>query len=238
MVFNMDLKRFFTEEAISNGVAILTGEEFIHAVKVTRHKIGYELIISDNSSFDYYCTVTSIENDKLIAKVNSKVKNETEPTQKINLYIGVNKDLDSVIQKGIELGVSKIIPFYSQHTNVEKLNYQRLNKIVLESSKQCGRAVKAEIGEIISYEQMLDNLEGNNYFFYEYERDNKVKNARLISDKTINIIIGGEGGFSKEEVAKIIDKGAEILTLGKRILRVSTAVVSAVSLVLEKIGEI
>lgn len=238
MVFNMDLKRFFTEEAIANGVAILTGEEFIHAVKVTRHKIGYELIISDNSSFDYYCTVTSIENDKLIAKVNSKVKNETEPSQKINLFIGVNKDLDTVTQKAIELGVSKITPFYSQHTNVEKINYQRLNKIVLESSKQCGRAVKAQIGEIISYDQMLDNLEGNNYFFYEYERDNKVKNARLISDKTINIIIGGEGGFSKEEVAQIIDKGAEILTLGKRILRVSTAVVSAVSLVLEKIGEI
>lgn len=238
MVYNMDLKRFFSDTIILGEEAVLTGEEYVHAVKVTRHKVGYELIICDNSGFDYYCKIASIETDRLIAKVISKVKNETEPAQIINLYIGINKDLDNVIQKAIELGVSKITPFYSQHTNVEKINYQRLNKIVLESSKQCGRAIRAEIGEIISYEQMLYILDGNNYFFYEYERDNKVKNARLIFDKPINIIIGGEGGFSKEEVSKMANKGAEILTLGKRILRVSTAVVSAVSLVLEKIGEI
>ncbi len=238
MVFDMDLKRFFTDNIVVGEEALLTGEEFIHAVKVTRHKVGYEIIICDNTGFDYYCVVTAIEKDKLFAKVNSKIINQTELQEKINLFIGVNKDLDTVIQKAIELGVSKITPFYSQHTNVENINYQRLSKIVLESSKQCGRAKLAQIGECVSYDTMLENLQGNNYFFYEYERDNKVSNAKYILGQPINIIIGGEGGFSKEEVAKMIDMGACLLTLGKRILRVSTAVVSAISLVLQKIGEI
>ncbi len=233
----MDLKRFFTEENIIGEVAVLTGEEFIHAVKVTRHKVGFELIICDNSGFDYYCEVTSIEKDRLVAKVKSKTLNDTNLNQEINLFIGVNKDLDTVIQKAVELGVSTVTPFYSQHTNVEKINYQRLNKIVLESCKQCGRAILTKINDIVSFEEMA-KLRDNNYFFYEFERDNKVIDAKLKVNEPINIIIGGEGGFSKEEATIMLSLGACSLTLGKRILRVSTAVVSAVTLVLQKIGEV
>ena len=56
----MDLKRFFTDEKITGNTAKLTGNEFYHAVKVTRHKNGYKLILCDNDRYDYYATITDI----------------------------------------------------------------------------------------------------------------------------------------------------------------------------------
>lgn len=233
----MDLKRFFIDKIVDN-VAILTGEEFYHAVKVTRHKVGFILILCDNSGIDYYATITAINKDNLVAHIDRKEVNQTEIDNKINLYIGINKDIDTVIQKAVELGVTSVTPFFSQHTSSEnEINIVRLQKIVLESSKQCGRAKLMQINNPINFVTLVNIIDSNTLFFYEYERDKKVSACNIIESKPINIVIGGEGGFSVDEVSQVSTKEAQTLTLGKRILRVSTAVVSAITLVLQKIGE-
>lgn len=231
----MDLKRFFTD-TIDEEYAYLSGDEFIHAVKVVRLKIGYKLIVCNNSGFDYYCTVKEIEHEKLTAKIDKKVANDTEIQKNITLYIGLNKDLDTVVQKAVELGVREIVPFTSQHCNVDKINYDRLNKIVLESSKQCGGAKLLKIGEVIKFED-IESIQKEIYAFYEFERNNKISDLPKTSTD-IGVLIGCEGGFSQEEYQTMVKKGFHVLTLGKRILRVSTAVVSALTLVNEHIGEL
>lgn len=235
----MDLKRFFTDIVDENeSLAVLEGEEFFHAVKVTRHKVGYKLIINNNTEYDYYCTVSEINKDRLLARIDEKKKNETETSIPVTLYIGANKDLDTVVQKAVEMGVKRIVPFTSQHSNVDKINVARLNKIILESSKQCGRATLAAIDEITSIENALSVAKDTDiFFFYEFERNGKVADCKL-SHKEISVFIGPEGGYSAEERDMFCRSGANVLTLGKRILRVSTAVVAALSLTLEKIGEI
>ncbi len=233
----MDLKRFFTDRIIGD-TAVLYGAEFIHAVKVVRLKIGYKLIVCDNTGFDYYCEVQSIGKDSLAAKIEKRVANDTELSYNVILYIGNNKDLDTVIQKAVELGVKKVIPFTSQHCNVSTVNYERLNKIIIESSKQCGRATLMEVGDLVPF----DSIEPDNseiYAFYEYERDKKISSLPIPEpNKNICIIIGCEGGFSVEERQLMDKKGFNVLTLGKRILRVSTAVVSAITIVNDHLGEI
>lgn len=231
----MDLKRFFCEENINDDVVILTGDEFYHAVKVTRHKIGYKLVVCDNLGYDYYCTVTEIGKNFLVAKIDQKAENPVESTFTLNLYIGNNKDLDTVVQKAVELGVKNVIPFTSQHCNVKNINRDRLEKIVTESSKQCGRAIKAVIYDQIDFAEVVKKVKNSNsYLFYEYENDNKVSDSVIDYKKEINIIIGPEGGFSEEEIAKAKGNGIKTYTLGKRILRVGTAVVAACVLINEK----
>ena len=80
----MDLKRFFTDK-IEDDYAFLTGKEFYHAVKVVRLKIGYKLIICDNSGMDYYCTIDEITKDYLRAKIDKSVANDTEINHFITL---------------------------------------------------------------------------------------------------------------------------------------------------------
>ena len=231
----MDLKRFFTDRPIGEH-AYLTGQEFYHAVKVVRLKVGYKLIVCQGDDYDYYCTVEEIGKDLLIAKVDEKVYNETELNHNVTLYIGANKDLDTVMQKAVELGVSRIIPFTSQHSNVNKINRDRLETIVMESSKQCGRSKLASIGDPVPFSE-IDTDDKQVFSFYEFERKNKVSDVSL-TNKDIAVVIGSEGGFSVEEYREMQNKGWHVLTLGKRILRVSTAVVSALTLVNERAGEL
>ena len=231
----MDLKRFFTDRPIGE-YAYLSGQEFFHAVKVVRLKVGYKLIVCQGDDYDYYCTVEEIGKDQLIAKVDKKVSNDTELRYNVTLYIGANKDLDTVVQKAVELGACRIVPFTSQHSNVNKINRDRLETIVMESAKQCGRSKLASVGELISF-SVIDADDKQVFAFYEFERNNKVSDV-IMSDKDIAVVIGSEGGFSVEEYDIMLKKGWHVLTLGKRILRVSTAVVSALTLVNERAGEL
>ena len=231
----MDLKRFFTDRPIGE-YAYLSGQEFFHAVKVVRLKVGYKLIVCQGDDYDYYCTVEEIGKDQLKAKVDKKVSNDTELHHNVTLFIGANKDLDTVVQKAVELGACRIIPFTSQHSNVNKINRERLETIVMESSKQCGRSKLATVGDLISFTE-IDADDKQVFAFYEFERDNKVSDVTM-NDKDIAVVIGSEGGFSVEEYDIMLEKGWHVLTLGKRILRVSTAVVSALTLVNERSGEL
>ncbi len=231
----MDLKRFFTDRPIGE-YAYLSGQEFFHAVKVVRLKVGYKLIVCQGDDYDYYCTVEEIGKDQLIAKVDKKVSNDTELHHNVTLFIGANKDLDTVVQKAVELGACRIVPFTSQHSNVNKINRERLETIVMESSKQCGRSKLATVGDLISFTE-IDADDKQVFAFYEFERNNKVSDVTM-NDKNIAVVIGSEGGFSVEEYDIMLKKGWHVLTLGKRILRVSTAVVSALTLVNERSGEL
>lgn len=223
----MDLKRFFTCEKIEGDSIILSGDEYYHAIKVTRHKIGYKIIVCNNTNKDYYCTITDINKYELTAKIDSVLVNDTEPDYNLSLYIGNNKDLDNVVQKAVECGVKKIIPFTSQHCNIDTVNYDRLNKIILESSKQCGRSILAKLEPLSTFEDSVREAKnGCIVAFYEHERKNKLKQNSLIG-KDINIFIGCEGGFSENEINFLKTNNVMPYTLGKRILRVGTAVVAA-----------
>jgi 16S rRNA (uracil1498-N3)-methyltransferase len=235
----MDLKRFFATEPINGDKIVISGEEFYHVVKVTRHKVGYSIIVCDNTDRDFYATIEKIERDCLIASIDKIEKNIAETNNNVSLYIGINKDLDTVIQKAVELGIKKIIPFTSQHGNITDINRERLQKIILESSKQCGRSYLANLSDTITFNEAILRAKNDNLLlFYEFESQNKVAECIVDKSKNTAIFIGSEGGFSKEEIEFAKQNNANILTLGKRILRVSTAVVSGITLCLDKLGEI
>ena len=92
----MDLKRFFCENKIIGNKIILSGEEFYHAIKVTRHKVGYKIIVCDNGDIDYYATITEINKDNLVAIIDKKEQNFCESNLDVTLFIGNNKNIDSI----------------------------------------------------------------------------------------------------------------------------------------------
>lgn len=235
----MDLKRFFsTEIDEQKGTAVLSGEEFFHAVKVTRHRPGFKLIVCGDGDCDYFCTVTEITSDALYASIDGKKRNVAETDTPVTLFIGANKDLDTAVQKAVELGVRRIVPFTSAHGNIARINSERLIKIVLESSKQCGRSRLTEVSDLITFNEAINVAKGTDIlFFYEAaERDKRVCRA-VFGEREVSVFIGSEGGFSEEERDLAESVGARTLSLGSRILRVSTAVVSALTLVMAKLGE-
>lgn len=240
----MELKRFFASAEDFDGRYItLEGEEFEHMTKVLRHKVGFKIIVSLNDGKDYYCTIVEISKTYAKAEVDEIIDNECKSTASVTLFQALPKGdkLDIIIQKCVELGVEDIIPFKSRFTNESKYNVNRARRIALEACKQCGRARKANVGELVDFEEMIERLSYYDVVILPYENA-KVGSMRdvvgLGEGKKIALIIGSEGGFFSDEVKLAEKKNAQVISLGKRILRCETAAIIASALIMYELGDL
>ena len=240
----MELKRFFASAEDFDGRYItLEGEEFEHMTKVLRHKVGFKIIVSLNDGKDYYCTIVEIRKTYAKAEVDEIIDNECKSKASVTLFQALPKGdkLDIIIQKCVELGVEDIIPFKSRFTNESKYNVNRARRIALEACKQCGRARKANVGELVDFEEMIERLSYYDVVILPYENA-KVGSMRdvvgLGEGKKIALIIGSEGGFFSDEVKLAEKKNAQVISLGKRILRCETAAIIASALIMYELGDL
>ncbi|MCI7529911.1 MAG: 16S rRNA (uracil(1498)-N(3))-methyltransferase [Christensenellaceae bacterium] len=225
----MEIRRFLTSsDKIKNDVAEISGDEFTYAVKVLRQKTGFTVIVNTGDGYDRIGEISEITKDKLTVKIRETVKNEATPDKKITLYQGSCKQgkNDFIVQKAVELGISRIVFFKSDFVTEKEVNLERLRKIATEALKQCGRADSVEV-EFTDYFSAVDNCE-NAVIFYEGECENTLSD---IGNAVSALFVGSEGGFSEREVGYARDRGIKTITLGKRILRAETASVVATSMI-------
>lgn len=234
----MELKRFYGSK-LGNQI-ILTDREYFHCVKVTRHKAGYSLICCTGDGYDYYCVIGEIKGEIVYCDIEKVVKNDSETKGKIILCQALCKEFDFVAQKAVELGVTDIVPYVSERTNIKKYSKERTESIILDASKQCGRAVLPCAYDLKNFNDILDEYKDcdNKVFCYELERESSIKSAVTNPDGITVLFVGSEGGFSEEEVSKATALGYKVVTLGRRILRVETAAISAITLLLDAVGDI
>lgn len=235
----MEIRRFFVkpDDIVGNTVTI-SGDEYTHAVKVLRQKEGFTIIVCDGDGYDYYAEITKIEKNFLTAIINNTEINTATPKKQVVLYQGSCKlgKNDFIVQKAVELGVSKIVIFDSRYVSEKKVNTDRLGKIASEACKQCGRSDSAAV-EYTDLDSALSSVDGeNSIMFYENEKHAFLEDCNIGELNSVNIFVGSEGGFDDSEVALAKERGIKILSLGGRILRAETASVVAVTLVQDRIG--
>ena len=235
-----DFRRFFVQE-IADTVTV-TGEEFKHAVSVLRIKLGEKVIICNDTQNEYIAEITSIGKKEFTATVIENRKNESEPSSEVTLIFGYLKGdkNELIVQKAVELGVSKIVAFSSQYSSafVNENKLERLNRVSLEACKQCGRSVYPKVVYAPDFESALNAgiNSKNKIFACEFASES---NLRLEEIKgSTAIVIGSEGGFSHAEKALADQKGYSTLYLGKRILRAETACIATTALVMRFLGEL
>ena len=236
--------RYFLTD-INDNTATVTGSEAVHLCRVMRIKQGDSVILCDNEGYDYTAVAESV-NEKLITfTVTDKTKNMAEPKCSLTVYMALPKSdkLEFIVQKACELGAKRLVPFVSefcvaQKSKKEDSKKQRLEKISAEAAKQCGRSCPMEIGDTLTFKQLLQDMQKNsvNLFFYEHA-DMPLSKVDFSDKNNVSVIIGSEGGFSEKECAQLAENGAVTISLGKRILRCETAAVSAVTLTMYTLGE-
>ena len=229
------MSRFFVDtDAISSDKIILTDDNMHHLVNVLRHRVGDEVTVSDSSGFDYICSIVEINKDSVILKITDKTKNASEPLVKISLFQGVPKGdkLSLIVEKCVEAGVFEITPVDMARcvSKLSKKDFakkkERLDKISLSASKQSGRGIVPNVNHLISFNEFLDLKDEFDLVIFPYEDEKNTSLKEVIKNfkgEKIAVIIGPEGGFSKEEAEKIIANNISSVTLGNRILRTETA---------------
>lgn len=236
--------RYFLTQ-INENIATVEGDEAHHLSRVMRIKPGDEVILCDTEGFDYAAVAKDV-NDKVITfDVLSKSKNLAEPDKNLTVYMALPKSdkLEFIVQKSCELGAKKLVPFISEYCVAQKSKKEdnkkaRLAKISAEAAKQCGRSTPMEIGDTLTFKQLVQDLQNNdvNLFFYEHA-DCPLKDVDFAGKNNVSVIIGSEGGFSEKECGQLAENGAKTISLGRRILRCETAAVSAVTLTMYTMGE-
>jgi 16S rRNA (uracil1498-N3)-methyltransferase len=140
-----------------------------------------------------------------------------------------------MIQKATELGVTKFIPIITDRTIVRKINYERIEKIIIEASEQSNRIKVPKIEKTQNLNSFLEkNNNKINIIFGDLNTENRNLDPKIKKeDKPICIIIGPEGDFTESEREKILNfSRVQSLKISKNILRTETAAISAISIII------
>jgi 16S rRNA (uracil1498-N3)-methyltransferase len=157
-----------------------------------------------------------------------------EPARQVTLYQSLLKSdkFDWLIQKAVELGVTKIIPVVSQYCIVKDISPAkrvRYNDIIKEATEQCGGAKLAELAPVTKFADAIElafKAGGAKVIAWENETDYALADA---ATDVVQLFIGPEGGYSAEEIEAAKNRQIIPVTLGKRILRAETAAIAALA---------
>jgi 16S rRNA (uracil1498-N3)-methyltransferase len=152
--------------------------------------------------------------------------------------------LDYMVQKAVEMGVSRLVPVMTRFTQAERVNTDRLRANAIEAAEQCGILVLPEIADPVPLTAAIAALESNRLLvFCDESAEVADPIAALAARRTaaplpIAVLIGPEGGFAEEERALLLARSPGVrLALGPRILRADTAAVAALAVVQAALGD-
>ena len=234
------MPRFFvTREAIEilpdKALAHIQGEDSFHIARALRMAVGDSLIVCDSDGFEYDGILEKIRDDLSLVRLENKRQAKGEPPIFITLYMAYPKGdkLETVIQKAVELGCSRIVPFSSsrciKRPKADKIEEKtkRLSKIATEAAKQCGRGRLPIVTQPMEYGEMLAAASRDDLALFCYEGEGTRSIREILTSRerpaTLSVIVGSEGGFSPEEATKASESGLLMTGLGDRILRCETA---------------
>lgn len=235
---------FFTEENIQSESYIITGENAVHIEKSLRMKKGEEITLCTPDKTQCECVIEQIIPGQVYVNIKEKFPCENEPDVEITLYQALPKGdkMDYIVQKCVELGVSKIVPMISARCVSRpdekslKKKIARWQKIALQAAMQSRRGIIPQVLNAKSFDNAVkESDEEKKIIFYECGGES-VKDLLCEKVKNIGIFIGSEGGFEEKEVEAVLAKGGSKATLGKRILRAETAPLAAFSIIMYQTG--
>lgn len=238
-------KFFVSNKQIKNNINIeIIGTDVNHIKNVLRKKAGDLLNISiTDIKKDCVVEIETLTEQKVICKIKEYTDANTEPSIKVTIFQGLPKSdkMELIIQKAVELGVYDIYPVNMERCIVKlkdkEKKLSRWQKISEVASKQSGRSIIPEIKSCIEIKDICNFISQYDKIIvaYEEEKQNtlKLELKKINSDiKKIGIVIGPEGGIDKKEIEILKRSGANIVTLGNRILRTETVALNILSCIM------
>jgi len=242
-----DMPQFMIEGEFEVGSEVsIGGKEAHHILNALRLTKGNSLIISDGKGKRFKGIISSVSRKEVFIRITEVLPSIEIPRTALAIGITKGSKMDFIVQKSVELGVERIVPFsskrtvprYSSECTVKKVD--RWNRIAMEAAKQSGFPFLPHVENIKPFDEMIQDAGGykNKIIFYEGEERIKISDyfkgmipAQGEIDKTTIIVIGAEGGFEEEEVKKAMSYGFASVSLGRLVLKVETAAIVAISLV-------
>lgn len=226
------MQQYFVNKKITTGdIVELDKDVLYHLIKVLRKDNTYTFRVADSNGDIYFANL--INNFQCEIKECTNENNELDTDITCILSLIKNDKFELSLQKLVELGVKRIVPYKAVRSVVkvkDNKKKERLEKIVKEASEQSHRNFIPEVCDFADLKDLKNYLSEANYICYESDKNI----VDINRSNSITYIIGPEGGFENNEYKKICDLGFESMSLGNRILRAETAAIYMTSVIVSK----
>ncbi|MBH0198005.1 MAG: 16S rRNA (uracil(1498)-N(3))-methyltransferase [Nitrospira sp.] len=241
---------FVPPECIASPTISITGDLLIHLRDSLRITVGEIVLFCDGASHRYRTEITDVSKRAVTGRILEVV--QEPPCRTPRLILGQSllkgEKMDWVVQKAVELGVDELVPVESRHSVVQlkadRVDHQltRWQRIAVEAAQQSEQWRIPTIAPPQSLAALLKNRATGTATLMLAERlDGKsLQTVALPQDVTgsVLVLIGPEGGWSKEEMGLVEQTGIQPITLGPHILRAETAAIAAISILQSRLGKL
>ncbi|QDV71574.1 Ribosomal RNA small subunit methyltransferase E [Rosistilla carotiformis] len=230
-------QRYFVPDLIGHPSVALTDDEAHHAAGVMRVKPGATLTLFDGQNNEAQATVESVSRKRVECRIDEIGEVDRESPRMLLIAVALPKGdrARSVIEKAVELGAHGFVPIVCRRSVARPSDGQRkrLERYVIDASKQCGRNRLMQIAPAIAWSEFV--TADTSALFDGTTIDPLADVQRIVADPTgvsadpsgqhpVLFAVGPEGGFDPEEIESALEAGWSTISLGPRILRVETAV--------------
>jgi 16S rRNA (uracil1498-N3)-methyltransferase len=250
--------RLYVEQALLPGAHVSLSVSQLHYLKdVLRLKPGAAVLLFNGREGEWQSAVEGGEKRGMTLHVATQTRPQTESCDLHYLFAPLKRArLDYGVQKAVEMGVSRLQPVLTRHTQAERVNVVRMRANAVEAAEQCGILGLPEVAEPQPLARGLAALEpGRMLVFCDEDAPIADPIAALAAAggegatsggegrrkgyrPPLAVLVGPEGGFHPDERALLLKRDNVVrLALGPRILRADTAAVAALALVQAVLGD-
>lgn len=245
--------RIYLDTALATGTEVPLGrDQANHLGNVLRLAAGDAVLVFNGRDGEWGAELTGSAK-RLAVRIDRQVRPQPDGTDLDFMFAPLkHARLDYMVQKAVELGASRLRPVLTQHTQVTRINLERMRANVVEAAQQCGVLSLAEVAEPVKLTAVVSGDPDRLLVFCDEDaevadpiealRRAKPLPSALVPDEALApmplaVLIGPEGGFSEAERSLLMKRPNIVrLSLGPLILRADTAAVAALTLVQAALG--
>jgi 16S rRNA (uracil1498-N3)-methyltransferase len=236
--------RLYVDAPLSGGGEVLFDrDQANYLLNVLRLKGGDGVLLFNGRDGEWQASLTSATKRAAAAAVSTRTRAQP-PAPDLHFLFAPLKHarLDYLVQKAVEMGVSLLQPVITRHTQVARVNVDRMRANVIEAAQQCGVLGIPHVAEPMPFSRIAE-IADRLLIFCDEDADVADPVAALTGVRNglaqpLCVLIGPEGGFAEDERLALgkLTKVVRI-ALGPRILRADTAAVAALTLVQAVLGD-
>lgn len=249
--------RIYLDTPLAAGKAVALDRSQVNYLRnVLRLGQGDTVLLFNGRDGEWQAELATPTKRALAAVVGERKREQPLPLDLHFLFAPLkHARLDYLVQKAVEMGASRLQPVITRHTQVARVNVERMHANAIEAAQQCGVLALPEIKKPVSFKTVAGNADADRLLiFCDEEAEVKDPVAALVAARPtaqallpaeaarrelpLAVLIGPEGGFADEE-RELLNKRPNVvrLALGPRILRADTAAVAALALVQTVLGD-
>jgi 16S rRNA (uracil1498-N3)-methyltransferase len=241
--YDFSSTRVFVDQELGEGFEIAFDDAQANYLRnVLRLSEGDGVLAFNGRDGEWTARLVEVAKKRVRAEALEQARPQTPQAQLRWLFAPLkHARLDYMVQKAVEMGVSRISPVITRRTQVARVNLERMRANAIEAAEQCGVLSVPDIDAPLSLEAALAPWPENEPLVFcdeDAAGEEPLGPLKALSGKPLALLIGPEGGFDPAERKALSALPQTVrIGLGPRILRADTAAVAALAVLQATVGD-